>query len=305
MIVAIVVTYFPDQETLLRQLAVLRRQCEGLIVVDNGSSGNTLDGVRKLIAESGGPLGLIELGDNLGIATAQNRGITLARTWGASHVLLMDQDSQPAPDMVPRLLDTLVRAGSPPVAAVGPCIHDARTGTNLDYLQRQGLRYRRLRVPTGGCGVVEVGHLIASGTLIPMDVLDALGGMDEPLFIDAVDTEWCLRARARGYRLLADTQAVLTHELGARSRRVGGARWGRTLAFHPPFRQYYIFRNNLLLCRRPYVDAAWKIRIVLALTRLLLLYLVAGPQRLAYLRAISSGALDALRGRAGKLAGTF
>jgi len=50
--------------------------------------------------------------------------------------------------------------------------------------------------------VLETDMLIASGCLIPADVLRDVGLMDDALFIDHVDTDWCMRARARGYRLL-------------------------------------------------------------------------------------------------------
>ena len=46
---------------------------------------------------------LIAPRENLGVAAAQNQGIEWAKQQGATHVLLLDQDSLPHPDMVARL----------------------------------------------------------------------------------------------------------------------------------------------------------------------------------------------------------
>ncbi|MCV5831057.1 hypothetical protein OFN28_30780, partial [Escherichia coli] len=57
---------------------------------------------------------------------------------------------------------------------------------------------KNLEADSTGC--VDVDHLIASGSLIPVDVFEKIGGMDDSLFIDYVDVEWSLRARYQGLR---------------------------------------------------------------------------------------------------------
>jgi rhamnosyltransferase len=119
----------------------------------------------------------------------------------------MDDDSLPAPDMVPRLLAAL--AAHPQAAAVGACHVDPRretgrtpfsvvAGGRLRWLECSDLRQ-----------VWEVDHVIASGCLIPATALQAVGWMREDFFIDWVDTEWCLRARDRGYRIYGVCAALL------------------------------------------------------------------------------------------------
>lgn len=300
-VVAVVVTFHPDVAHLRRQFDALLPQVDRIVVVDNGSSEHRLAVVREWSASMASQLSLIELGRNQGIASAQNRGIEVALAAGASHVLLMDQDSVPAGDMVQWLLSAL--ASCPPAAApaaAGPRIYDPCTRTSLDYLRKSGTRYKRMSVPETTTAPLEVDHLIASGSLIPAEALARIGNMDEGLFIDAVDTEWCLRARAAGFRLIAEARAVLEHELGSHRMRLRiGGRF-RTLAFHPPLRQYYIFRNNLLLCRRPYVDRAWLRLMMTVLPRRLALYCVFGPNRFEYLTEMLAGIRDALLCRTGR-----
>ena len=43
-------------------------------------------------------------------------------------------------------------------------------------------------------------YLIPSGCLIPMSVLDKMGGMRDDLFIDYVDIEWGLLASHHGFQ---------------------------------------------------------------------------------------------------------
>jgi rhamnosyltransferase len=44
-------------------------------------------------------------------------------------------------------------------------------------------------------------------------VLDVVGGMNDSLFIDYVDIEWCLRAKNLGYEILGCYRALMNHYL--------------------------------------------------------------------------------------------
>src|SRR5712671_6312085 len=102
---AIVVTYRPDAAA-LEGLRALSGQVEHIVVADNGSGKESAAFFEGLVG-----LGavVLRLGRNLGVGAAHNAGIERARTFGASHVLLLDQDSVPAPDMVGALLEAEAR----------------------------------------------------------------------------------------------------------------------------------------------------------------------------------------------------
>jgi len=72
---------------------------------------------------------------------------------------------------------------------------------------------------------MECDFLLSSGSLVPLDVIDKVGGMEEELFIDQVDTEWCLRARSMGYRVFGAFGAILEHRLGEAHARAWFDRW--------------------------------------------------------------------------------
>lgn len=289
-VVAVVVTYQPKLALLAQQLTKLQPQVQAIVLVDNGSSTDLSAWIQHSAHSA---VQVLALGQNFGIACAQNRGIAWAKEQGASHVLLMDQDSQPASDMVPALLRVLLL--HPEAGAVGPWYADLRRGTaSSPFVRIQGLRRRRLHC-SAAQEVLMVDHLIASGCLIPVRVLDQVGAMREDFFIDFVDVEWCLRARHAGYSVYGVCSARLEHQLGDSPVRF----LGREYLSHAPERHYFHVRNALLTYREPWVPMNWKL---VSAWRLLLKMgfhvLVTAPRR-RHLAQILNGLVDGLRGRAG------
>lgn len=288
---AVVVAYRPDPVLLGRLLRALAPQVQGGIVVNNGSDLPLTD--AELAA-----LGFVvrHLGDNLGVATALNAGFAWAEQQQADFVISFDQDSEPAPDMLQRLLQAhgaLVAEGRP-VGAVGPQQIDRRSGRVADAFAPTRWRYRRLQPVVGQR--LEVDHLITSGCLTPLAAWRQAGPMLEPLFIDYVDIEWSLRARARGLQLFIVGGAMLDHALGD-----GVHHWrGRQVARHGPQRHYYLMRNGVYLQKLPYIPWAWKLPDLLALVKKFLFFSAVSRPRGAHVRAMLRGLWAGLTGSAGK-----
>ena len=287
-IAAIVVTYRPGIATLQALLDALVPQVDRIWLVDNASA-NTAE-IRDL-AEARG-IDLVANPANLGVGAALNQGIAAARAAGCDHVLLMDQDSLPAPDMVARLREAL-QSDRERLAAVGPTHVDARTGHAAPFVRIRFPFNHKLR-PAAGI-VVDCDFLITSGCLVPMRAIDAIGGMDAGLFIDNVDLEWCFRAKARGYRLAGVADARMEHRIG------DSLHWrpgGRAIV-HGPSRLYTIMRNRVLLYRRAGTPGRWIAQdIPRAILKFLGFSLVVAP-RLDNLRAMSRGVRDGLAGLEG------
>jgi rhamnosyltransferase len=146
-------------------------------------------------------------------------------------------------------------------------------------------------------GTPEITTAIASGALLPMQALAAVGPMRESLFIDLVDIEWCFRARAKGYRAFGVCAAKLSHSLGEQPTRV----LGRTLATHSPLRNYYFYRNAVWLFRQDYVPAVWKRVVAAQMLKRYLAFSLLVPPRLAYFRMMTLGIRHGLRRRGGPL----
>lgn len=293
---AVIVTFNPQRPRLAEQFDRLREQVDRAIVVDNGSAPATLDWLRTLAGSADTGIELIELGGNRGIAAAQNAGIRRALDAAARFVLLMDHDSLPDRDMVARLQAAAVRleADGRRVAAVGPRYLDARQNNPPPFIRVHGLRLHRQPCPSPDT-VAEVDYLIASGSLIPRAALEAVGPMDEALFIDYVDIEWGLRAGGLGWQSFGVCAAAMAHDLGEQPIEF----LGRALPSHSALRHYYHFRNAVWLYCHGRVPLRWKFvdayRLVL---RYVFYGLFAKPRR-AHLACMSLGMIDGVLGRLG------
>ena len=287
---AIVVTYRPDPDLLRRSLAAVRPQVRHVVVVDNtGDGGAGLGDVGDAV--------VLSQTHNVGLAAAQNVGIEWARRAGCDRVLILDQDSVAAPDMVGRLsarMDELTHTQR--VAAVGPVFHDPREHRDAPFIRIAFPMSTKLR-----CGpeqaAVQADFLISSGALIPIEVLDEVGEMDEGLFIDNVDMEWSFRARGRGLALFGVCDARMEHRLGDdRVPVLGGV---ASVVRHGPVRLYFIMRNRLRLYRLPYTPRVWIAQDVPRVFAKFFIFCVLVGPRGRNVRYMVRGLLDGVRGRGG------
>lgn len=286
-IVAVVVAYRPDAVLLEQLLRALAPQVDGGIVVNNGTD---LPIDAPLLAQWG--FVVVHLGANLGVAAALNAGFQWAERQQADAVISFDQDSEPAPDMVRRLQDArraLAGTGAA-VAALGPQQIDRRTGRAAPFIAPIHWRRRKLFPREGD--VVEVDHVITSGCLTPLSAWRATGGFLDALFIDYVDIEWCLRARARGLKLYAVGGATLRHAIGD-----GIHHWrGREVSSHGPQRHYYLMRNGIYLQKLGYIARGWRLSDAIQLLKKFVFFAVAGRPRAAHIRAMLRGLRDGCAG---------
>lgn len=284
---AVTVSYNPDLDDLRHQQRALGPQVQGRYIIDNGSSNQA--GIERLAAETGAIL--ICLGQNAGIAHAQNVGIEAALAAGATHILLLDQDSIPFPEMTNELLQALQRLGtqSQKVAAISGLYADQRT-------KRRSWFFRERALGDGPNPLVSARFLIASGMLISAQAIRDVGLMNAELFIDHVDTEWCCRARHRGYILAGLKRVLMHHRLGDESITYWLGRW-RQFPVHAPLRHYYLVRNSLWLLRLPHVDRDTSIRVLLRTTAIVFVSMLLLPRRCSRFKSCLSGLWAGLNSR--------
>lgn len=292
-IIAVIVTFQPDTTTLAALLGRLLTQTSAVVIADNGPAG----AVARLVGEHRhAHLHHLDLGGNIGLAAALNRGVAHALSLGATHLLLSDQDSQPAPDMVERLLAACRQkeAEGIRVAAVGPRFIDRRSNNPPPFLRVVGHSLRR-QCCNGEQAMPEVDYLITSGSLIPVSAWQAVGGMREELFIDCVDTEWGLRAQSLGWRSFGVCAAQMEHALGEQPRTL----FGKAFPTHSPLRHYYMARNAVWLYRQPGLPGRWKVAHGKRLLLQLGFYSLLTPPRFSHCRAMLLGIWHGWHGRLG------
>ncbi len=231
---AIVVTYHPEPGV-VDNLRALRLQTDRLIVVDNGSSPAELQPLRELLRDDANAR-LIEHGENLGIATALNRGVREAIVGGATWILLFDQDSCVTDGFVPVMIRGFgSSAWGDRVGIMVPRYRDSRLGTLLPGN----------RVASGGLEAA-----MTSGSLLRSETFLKTGLFADELFIDGVDYEYSLRLRESGYLIEECADAVLLHSPGEpRVIYFRGRRLYQT-ANYSPIRRYYQERNKIWIAKR-------------------------------------------------------
>ena len=280
---SIVVCYRPDIE-LLNQL------CEKLII--DGSRVVLVDNTETPYLEQGIlPEGcqFITLGCNKGIAHAQNIGIDVAIQEGGEIIAFFDQDSQIGPGILKSLVSELI-IGEPNI--VSPRCVDNISHTELPALTVNRYGMAKSKFYHGATSPYLVDIIISSGTTATKEVFQIVGGFDEDLFIDYVDTEWCLRCREKNIPIRVVPSAVMYHRIGMSSVKMGLI----TVQVHSPERCYYQIRNSFSLFRRshvPFIFASQSI-IYTLVNRFFLLFIV--KQKSIYMRTFLRAISDGLMG---------
>ena len=280
-VICVLVLYNPDVNLLTKVVDGILDQIDLLWISDNSTNIVTL----PLNIRTSEKIVYKNMDGNLGIAAAQNVGIKYAIKEEYDFVYFLDQDSISPKGIVNQLMNQydLLYSKGINIGAVGP----------RPYNRKENVEYRG-SVKKGKTlyeGITEVTELINSASLVPVNVFKQVGLMDEPLFIDGVDHEFCWRAKRKlGSRFFIVESVKLSHQLGE------GDRYFlfRKVAIPTPFRTYYQFRNYFILIRRGYVPIYWKLSNGFKYVIKYFYFPLCVPPRLMYLKNINKGVVDGL-----------
>jgi GT2 family glycosyltransferase len=241
-----------------------------LVVVDNDSRDGTVAAVRSAIPQSS----IVEMGRNAGYAAGINAGLSAGGR--AASVLILNPDTRLDAASVVKMLRRLRESGA---GIVVPRLLDSQR--RLVHTLRREPSVRRAigdavltakragRFPGWGEFVTdahsydhETSADWAAGTvmLISRECLEACGGWDESFFLYSEETEFCLRARDHGFKLVLSPDAEVVH-LGGESE------------VSPSLRTLLVV-NRIVLYRRSHTVAAstmfWLVAVLRELSRLAL-----------------------------------
>lgn len=211
-------------------------------VVDNASSDDSVPTIRAAFPE----VELICSSRNLGYAGGNNLGIRRALEIGAQYILLLNNDTVVDPGLLSALVKTARRY--PHAAAFGAKI--------LLYGDRSRVWYAGARWDEPRSCFVQIGEGLpdddaslnepqetayACGCAFFMSAKRAreIGFLDENFFLYFEESDWCYRARRRGYPSIFVPDARLWHKVSVS---FGGER--------SPLALYFLTRNRLLWAKR-------------------------------------------------------
>jgi rhamnosyltransferase len=286
---AVMVTYLPD-EGFPARLEKVTSQFSQTIVVDNSPSDRA---PKELSITTALPrIHVVSNATNIGVAAALNQGIEKASELGFRWVITLDQDTEVEPRMPETLLEEyrLLPAG------------DALLGANYWDVHKG-----QMAVPCC-CSTrdpKERKTVITSGCLIPISLFRDIGSFREDYFIDSVDHEFCLRARAHGYRVFITCRPLMRQSVGAAHGRVG--RICRLLGRrHSAPRKYFMARNSLATVKTYlFREPTWGLCQVARLVAEVAFILSCERERSKQLRAFAVGVLHGVKGRLGPIEETW
>jgi len=163
--------------------------------------------------------------ENRGIAKRLNEGVNMCIKENFSWLLTMDQDSFFEGLMFSDYLNCLKLLKDNYIVAM------------------TGIEYEKVPAKIG-CDYQTTQQLITSGSIINVEAYKTIGGFDEALFIDDVDTDYCYNAIKSGFQIIKFTNIFLNHSLGNVSYHKSLKTFktsSRTL--HSSVRLYYMVRN--------------------------------------------------------------
>lgn len=210
-----------------------------VIVVDNGSTDGSVAAFRAAYSD----LEIIETGANLGFAAGNNVGIRRALADGTDYVLLLNNDTEVAPDFLSALIHAC--GEDPTIGIAGPKIYYYDTprtiwsiGGVIDW-RRGCSRMRGVdEVDQGQFDTpVDVDFITGCALLVRREALDQAGLLDERFGMYYEETEWCVRIARAGWRVVTVPQSVLWHKIRPNQQD------------QSPRITYYMTRNRLLFLR--------------------------------------------------------
>lgn len=201
-----------------------RVDCD-IILVDNHST----DGSQTMVRERYPQVQLIENGENVGFARANNLGV---RACSAPFVLLLNSDARLAPDAL-EVLITWIKS-QPQAGLVGGCLLNPDGSFQASYTSFPGLwqeflilsglgrllfgRWYPSRGPGEGRPPRKVDYVEGACMLVRKDAYQVVGGLDETYFMYAEDVELCHAMRTHGWQVWYHPDARIVHLGGGSSR---------------------------------------------------------------------------------------
>ena len=287
-ICAIITTYRPES-SLVECVQRLTPQVAEIIIVDDGDSEENIEKLSRwfngvsMVTVWHQPI-------NTGIAAALNVGVKIAQEKGYKWLITLDDDSIPDKDMVQRLCEHRARIEGPqPVGIIG--MNWATNNCSTSPLGRSSCSPLYL----------DKRGIITSGSLFSLQTYEAVGPFREEFFIDSVDYDFCMRARAKGFRVIQVQEYGFKHSLGQNERFKLGIFTGTTVS-HTSARLYYAFRNSTILAKEHFLrDPLYSCAVVLSQFKTVIRVVFLQENKGIKLRSIMRGCVAAFKHDMGKI----
>ncbi|SDR69142.1 glycosyltransferase family 2 protein [Christiangramia echinicola] len=241
---AVILNYNSWQESLIlyTSLVELSRPDLKVIVLDNNSSETDKNHLERNI-----PAGdFIQNKQNLGYAGGNNVGVKKALEEGAEYIWILNPDIRITTSSLEILINSLEK--NPKLAAVGPRIRSRENpdliftdGENLILDKECRTFHLNYNVPFKDIAPrinFDIDYIDGSSIFIRSQALLDIGIFSEHYFLYFEETDWCLRARSKGWKIAINSNAEVFNITSEKGK-----------LFH-----FYMNRNRLILCKKYHPD---------------------------------------------------
>lgn len=210
-----------------------------VIVVDNAS---TLGDAEELERLYGQKITLIKSQRNVGYAAGNNIGIAYAAKKGIEYICILNNDTLVTEDFFLSCLQYLQTHTD--VAFVGPALVDQNmiiqcTGSRIKLLKamsyniNKGCHYDELTGKEIYCDM-----LVGACIMFSTEILLEIGYCPEVYFLFFEETEWCIKARKLGKKIVCLSSHYLIHKGSVSVSKLGG------------LQEYMMVRNRIVFAKR-------------------------------------------------------
>jgi len=212
-----------------------------IVVVDNGSVDDSVDAILTQHPD----ITLLQTGVNLGYAGGNNVGIRWALKQGADYILLLNNDTIVAADLLSAFVNAANQLPTGSVLGAKIYFYD-----KPDIIWFAGGRWQvnnnRFEHIGGGQldnsefnKITQVDYVTGCALFVDSETLKEVGFLDEDFFLYFEETDWCYRAREKDHKCYVIPKAKLWHKA---SSSFGGA--------YSPQVKYFMTRNKLLWAKK-------------------------------------------------------
>lgn len=219
------------------------------VVIDNYSSDKSLQVIKQTFSH----IALIKNKKNLGWAGGNNVGIKHALQHRADAILLLNNDTIVTNNFLDPLIERLfskkeIGIISPKVYALGKKKSVIANAGNFIRPHRYfGKEAGIGEVDKGQCNTItETDYVAGTAMLIKKEVFEKIGLLNEKYFLYYEDSDFCYRARKKGFRCNFVQESIIYHKGAA------------TSGLNSPLHNYYNTRNHYLFVEK---QAPWKVKL--------------------------------------------
>jgi rhamnosyltransferase len=237
------ITAFQDQKAVQDCIKALKKQehtIKKILIIDNSFAQIIEDSVDIVVQHHP---------ENIGISEGLKIGIQWAIKHHYDFLWTFDQDSQPAPDSLEKLLEVYYSINyRENIGIIAPLPVDKITGQKWHGINFNGYRFQENDNHKTTESYYYCDSVITSGSLISIAVAKQVPLPNKNFFIDAVDWEYCWKFRQEGYDIVVAKDVILNHRFGnSKQIKIFPFQKLITIYNYSPLRYYYIHRNYTYL----------------------------------------------------------